>query len=80
MTLPGSKWCNGPCGRQLPSEAFYALRTGPSSFCRRCDNVRRVGAFKARYSSPSARLKYLKRQRDRRHRRALARRRAEASL
>lgn len=65
------KWCNGPCGRELPPAAFYDLGSQLSSFCRRCDNIRRVEAFQARYSSPRARLLYLRAQRLRRHRRQI---------
>jgi hypothetical protein len=65
------KWCNGPCGRELPAEAFYDLGPQLSAYCKRCDNIRRVETFKARYSSPRARLLYLRAQRLRRRRRAI---------
>lgn len=65
------KWCNGPCGRELPVDAFYRLPRQLSAYCKRCDNVRRVAAFKASYSTPTARLVYLRAQRVRRRRRAL---------
>lgn len=69
MIDQATKWCNGPCGRELPAADFYRLQTRLSSFCRRCDNIRRVDAFKATYRKAKPRARYLKAQRDRRHQR-----------
>lgn len=60
------KWCAGPCGRQLPESDFYRSKVRTLSYCKRCDNVRRVSVFKAKYSTPTGRMKYLMAQRVRR--------------
>jgi hypothetical protein len=67
-----TKWCNGPCGRELPRTEFYRLaRSTWSSACKRCDNIRRRDDFKrAYYRGASSRVLYLRAQRKRRRLRA----------
>src|SRR5579872_698280 len=43
MSLSPSKLCAGPCGRELPLDAFYALKKGSpmrQSRCKDCDRER----------------------------------------
>jgi hypothetical protein len=44
------RWCNGPCGRQLPVEAFRSNGQGlRASFCNACHRVDARGRYRRRY-------------------------------
>jgi len=45
---PGSKRCQGACGKVLPESAFYRLKNGHLfSYCRLCDRLRQRDKCKA---------------------------------
>jgi hypothetical protein len=46
----GWKWCNGPCGRDLPVSEFYLNTAGnPQPECKACHRVKARDNFRKNY-------------------------------
>lgn len=65
MGEPVTRWCDGPCGRELPEDDVHFPRTGERRYlarvCRQC----RVARTRARRRMPCVNRRYLARHRAR---------------
>jgi hypothetical protein len=51
----GLKWCNGPCGRELPVSQFYVGGRGsPNPVCKGCHRVAARRRYRRRYRYDAA--------------------------
>lgn len=44
-----NRWCAGPCGRELPAEAFRSNRGTVRTECRQCERFKDRTRKRARY-------------------------------